>query len=177
MAEQKYQTMSHGWLAIKRKIDTYRRENQRKSVSRTMEKMKKLKLGSVKQDSSDTDTGTYSNHSGTADYDEDPIRFLLGDDGDDDGENTLVIDRVQRSNARGHRNGDTGSQRSNLEDDVFGVREHVERMTVHPDQAAKLMVQGMRDQLTPFKYNGTPFPVRRQESDSALQESSSDNKV
>lgn len=176
MAEQKYQTMSHAWLAIKRKIDTYRRENQRKSVSRTMEKMKKLKLGSVKQESSDTDTGTYSNHSDTADYDEDPIRFLLGDDGDEDGESTLVIERVQRSNARGHRNGDTGSQCSNFEDDVFGVREHVERLTVHPDQAAKLMVHGMRDQLTPFQYNGTPFPVRRQESDPTLEESSSDNK-
>lgn len=176
LEQQKYQTMSHVWLAIKRQIDTYRRDNQRKSVSRTMEKMKKLKLGSVKQQSDDTVASTYSNHGDTTDYDDDPIRYLLSDD-DEDEESTLVISKVERSNARVRQNGDTGSQRSLTDDEVFSVRENVERMTVNPNQAAKLMVQGMREQLTPFQYNGTPFPVRRQESDPNSQESSTDVKV
>nr|XP_022301390.1 serine/threonine-protein kinase Nek6-like isoform X1 [Crassostrea virginica] len=175
LEQQKYQTMSHVWLAIKRQIDTYRRDNQRKSVSRTMEKMKKLKLGSVKQQSDETIASTYSNRGDTTDYDDDPIRYLLSDD-DEDEESTLVISKVERSNARVRQNGDTGSQRSLTDDEVFSVRENVERMTVNPNQAAKLMVQGMREQLTPFQYNGTPFPVRRQESDPNSQESSSDIK-
>ncbi|XP_062598411.1 uncharacterized protein LOC134259826 isoform X2 [Saccostrea cucullata] len=173
MAAQKYQTMSHAWLAIKRQIDTHRRENQRKSVSRTMEKMKKLKLGSVKQQSDDTASSTCSNHSNSVmDDEDDPIRYLLSDDED----STLIIDRVQRTNVRVHQNGDSGLHKSTMGDDVFDVKEHVEKMTVDPDKAAKLMVQGMREQLTPFQYNGTPFPVRPKEARTNSQESLSDTK-
>lgn len=164
--------MSHAWLAIKRQIDTHRKDKQRKCVSRTMEKMKKLKLSPVKQESDDTASSIYSNHSDTADYDvDDPIRYLLSDDED----NTLIIDRVQRTNNEVHHNGDTGSHKSSM-DDVFAVREQVTKMTRDPDQAAKLMVQGMRDQLTPFQYNGTPFPIR-QSPEMKIQEYISDSKV
>ena len=130
----------------------------------------------MKQQSDDTVASTYSNRGDTTDFDDDPIRYLLSDD-DEDEESTLVISKVERSNARVRQNGNTGSQRSLTDDEVFSVRENVERMTVNPNQAAKLMVQGMREQLTPFQYNGTPFPVRRQESDPNSQESSSDIKV
>lgn len=163
-AEKKYQTMSHAWLTIKHEISTYRLENQRKSVKRTMEQMKKLKLRSVKQGNDDTDMCTYGNHSDTADFN--------GDNTDD--ESTLIIDFVQISNSREDRIGDTESQTSYLEDDVFGVKKHEERSTVYQEQAGELI---MREQLPPYQYNRAPFLVRRQTLDPILRDSSSNNKV
>jgi hypothetical protein len=137
-----------------------------------MEKMRKLKLSPIKQESDDTASSFYSNHSDIADDEDDPLRYLLSDDED----TTLIIDRVERTNSKVRQNGETGLHKSHIQDDVFNVREEVSEMTSDPDQAAKLMVQGMRDQLTPFQYNGTPFPARHS-PEMNTQDYISENKV
>ncbi|KAK3101307.1 hypothetical protein FSP39_002569 [Pinctada imbricata] len=129
---RKSRTFSGEWKHIKQQIQLDKLE--KKSVTKTVEKMRKLKLSSHKSESETTSDSCHSN-------DEDDSTFVNG--------GTTIIEKVRKYNSR------TVGSYFDLEDpdSTLGSNESQGHngFDLDPNVAAKQMVQNMRNNLTPFE--------------------------